>query len=171
MTVEAPALIPVEEYLTTSYSPDREYRDGVLVERNVGDSTHARLQTLLSAYMVGHEKEWGIEVFTELRIQIRERWYRIPDICAYSLPVPKGRYPEQPPLLWIEILSEDDKMVDVWAKAAELVKSGVPYVWIIEPHTLNSELWTASGAASVEDHVLRIPNTGIVIPLRELITK
>lgn len=171
MTVEAPALVPVEEYLTTSYSPDREYSDGVLVERNVGDSTHARLQTLLSIYIGNREKERGIVVFTELRIKVRERWYPIPDICAYSLPVPKERYPERPPLLWIEILSEDDKMVEVWEKAAELVKSGVPYVWIIEPHTLKSELWTASGAASVEDHVLRIPNTGIVIPLLELMAQ
>jgi hypothetical protein len=30
-------MISLEEYLHTSYSPDREYRDGVLVERNVGD--------------------------------------------------------------------------------------------------------------------------------------
>jgi Uma2 family endonuclease len=169
MAVEAPpALVRVEKYLTTSYSPDREYRDGVLVERNVGDWAHARLQTLLSVYMASREKEWGIVVCTELRIKVRENWYPIPDICAYSLPAPRERYPERPPLLWIEILSEDDRVVDLWAKAAELVKSGVPYVWIIDPHTLKSELWTASGAVSVEDHILRIPDAGIVIPLLDL---
>jgi hypothetical protein len=32
MAAEVQALIPVEEYLSTTYSPDREYRDGVLVE-------------------------------------------------------------------------------------------------------------------------------------------
>ena len=31
----AGTLISVEEYLRTSYSPDKEYVDGVLVERNV----------------------------------------------------------------------------------------------------------------------------------------
>jgi hypothetical protein len=30
-------LLSVEEYLRTSYSPDREYRDGVLIERNADD--------------------------------------------------------------------------------------------------------------------------------------
>ena len=28
-------LIPLEQYLNTSYSADREYRDGVMLERNV----------------------------------------------------------------------------------------------------------------------------------------
>jgi len=32
------------------YSPDKEYRDGVLLERNVGDQSHARLQALLALY-------------------------------------------------------------------------------------------------------------------------
>src|ERR1039458_7347553 len=30
--------ISVEEYLNTSYSPDREYRDGYVLERNLGDN-------------------------------------------------------------------------------------------------------------------------------------
>jgi hypothetical protein len=30
-------LISVAEYLNTSYDPDMEFVDGVLVERNVGD--------------------------------------------------------------------------------------------------------------------------------------
>jgi hypothetical protein len=32
------ALISVREYLSTSYSPDREYVDGRIVERSVGES-------------------------------------------------------------------------------------------------------------------------------------
>jgi hypothetical protein len=45
--MSAGALISLEEYLNTSYSPDMEYRDSVLVERNVGEKAHARLQVLL----------------------------------------------------------------------------------------------------------------------------
>jgi len=171
MAVETQALIPLEEYLSTSYSPDREYRDGVLLERNVGDRAHARLQTLLSAYIVSREVDWQVIVYTEMRIKIRQRWYPLPDVCVYAQPAPQERYPERPPLLWIEILSEDDKMVDVWVKAAELIENGVPYVWIVDPHTLKSELWTASGAATVEDFVLRLPNTPIVIPLLDVMAK
>jgi len=56
MAVQTETLVPLEEYLNTSYSPDREYRDGVLVERNVGDWAHARLQALFSAYIIRHDK-------------------------------------------------------------------------------------------------------------------
>jgi hypothetical protein len=33
--------VSVREYLRTSYSPDREYVDGRIVERNLGEKGHA----------------------------------------------------------------------------------------------------------------------------------
>ena len=38
------ALVPVEEYLRSNYDPDREYVDGQIVERNLGEKTHGRIQ-------------------------------------------------------------------------------------------------------------------------------
>jgi hypothetical protein len=35
------SLVSLEEYLSTSYDPDVEFVDGVLVERNVGDWLHS----------------------------------------------------------------------------------------------------------------------------------
>jgi Uma2 family endonuclease len=70
------------------------------------------------------------------------------------------------PLPWVEILSEDDRMIEVWNKAKELVACGVPYVWIIDPNTLESQLLTpAGGPNAVPAKTLRIPETSIVIPL------
>jgi Uma2 family endonuclease len=169
MAVET--LLSLEEYLNTSYSPDREYRDGVLVERNLGDKAHARLQALLARYVGNREKQWNTEVYTELRVKVRGKWYPIPDVCVYSLPDFEGRYPSQPPLLWIEILSHDDRMVNVWVKATELVENGVPYVWIIDPNTLESELRTAAGVQQIADKTLRLPNSPIVIPLRDVMNQ
>jgi Uma2 family endonuclease len=171
MAVEVQALIPVEEYLNTSYSPDREYRDGIVLERNVGDEGHSSLQALLTIYIGVRQKQWNVKVYTEFRIKVREGWYPLPDVCVYMQPAPKERYPDRPPLFWIEILSEDDRTVDVWGKAAELVKNGVSYVWVIDPHTLDSQLWTASGSASVPDHTLRLPDTPVVIPLLEVMAQ
>ncbi|MBV9745298.1 MAG: Uma2 family endonuclease [Acidobacteriia bacterium] len=168
MATQTETLVSLEEYLSTSYSPDREYKDGVLVERNVGDWAHARLQAALTAYFWNRRKQWNIEVCTELRVRVKENWYPLPDICIYQLPVPQERYPQRPPLLWIEILSADDSMPEVWAKAKELVKNGVPYVWIVEPNELDSELWTVDGLAPVPDRTLRLPGTEIVIPLPEV---
>jgi Uma2 family endonuclease len=161
----AGTLISLEEYLSTSYSPDKEYSDGVLVERNVGDNAHARLQALLAAYLIERRKQWRIAVYTELRIRVRTNWYPIPDVCAYSLPAPQERFPSTMPFLWVEILSQDDRMVDVWNKAHELIENGVPNVWIINPNTLESELRTPAGVTQLQDQTLRLADSPIGIPL------
>ncbi len=43
------------EYLDSSYRPDREYLDGEVRERNVGKREHARVQALLTAWLMEHE--------------------------------------------------------------------------------------------------------------------
>jgi Uma2 family endonuclease len=164
----AGTLISLDEYLHTSYSPDKEYRDGVLVERNVGDKTHALLQLALGAYMRRRRKQWNIQIYTELRVKVRERWYLLPDVCVYQPDFDDERYPERPPLLWVEILSHDDRMVDVWDKANELIANGVPNVWIVNPNTLDSELRTAEGIVTVKNQTLCVPGTEIVIPLPDV---
>lgn len=165
--MSAGTLITLEEYLKTSYSPDREFRDGVILERNRGNKGHARLQMKLGAYLNRRRIQWNIDAYTELRVRVRENWYPIPDVCVYPAPEFEGEYPTTAPLLWIEILSPDDRMVDVWAKATELVENGVPLVWIIDPNTLESEVRTPEGLQSVHGETLHVPNSPIVIPLRE----
>jgi Uma2 family endonuclease len=60
-------------------------------------------------------------------------------------------------------------MIDVWEKANELLRCGVPYVWIIDPEKLESELRTASGVTQIKDRILKIPETPIVIPLIDVL--
>ena len=43
--MSAATLISVEEYLNTSYDPDMEYIDGVLVETNFGEWKHGMAQS------------------------------------------------------------------------------------------------------------------------------
>jgi Uma2 family endonuclease len=165
----AQTLISLAEYLHTSYSPDREYRDGVLMERNVGTWAHSLLQIALGSYFRRRRKEWNIEVVTELRIRIRKDWYPIADICVYLLPAPEEQVPTRPPFLWIEILSPDDRMPDVWRKANELLANGVPYVWIIDPDTLESQLRMQGGIRiDVPEKTLRLPDFEIVMPLQQV---
>jgi hypothetical protein len=79
--------VPVEEYLSTTYEPDREYVDGQLVERHEGEYFHSRLQLLISLILGSREKERRFRVFTELRVQVSdESRYRIPDMCVKALP-------------------------------------------------------------------------------------
>jgi len=57
------SFIPIEEYLDTSYSPDREYIDGEVIERNLGEKTHSKIQRKLTSYLDTGSKEFGVEVF------------------------------------------------------------------------------------------------------------
>lgn len=80
--------VPLTEYLETSYRPDCEYLDGELLERNVGEWDHSRLQMLLSGFLHRQEKQWGILVVTEQRVQVKARRFRVPDICVLTGPPP-----------------------------------------------------------------------------------
>lgn len=66
-------LIPLSQYVRTSYSPDCEYRADMLVERNVGGKEHSRLQSRLAQYIGRRRKQWNVEVYTELRVQVLPR--------------------------------------------------------------------------------------------------
>ncbi len=72
MAMAVETLIPVEEYLRTSYSPDVEYVDGALVERNVGDWLHSLVQRniiierLLEFAAIGTPHIWVIDPRLEL---------------------------------------------------------------------------------------------------------
>ena len=57
MGMSAGALISVDEYLRTSYQPDREYRDGVVTERNAGDKTRSKLVTVLMYHLAVRDKQ------------------------------------------------------------------------------------------------------------------
>lgn len=44
-------LIPIDEYLRTIYHPDREFVEGEVEERNLGEFEHGRVQALMSAWL------------------------------------------------------------------------------------------------------------------------
>jgi hypothetical protein len=50
------SLVSVEEYLKTSYSPDCDYVDGVVEERNFGERDHAWIQGKFAALILGRSE-------------------------------------------------------------------------------------------------------------------
>jgi len=161
-------LVPEDVYLHTSYEPDCEYADGVLIERNVGEQDHSWLQLALGAWFFRRRKVWNIEAFTEQRHRIRRGRFLIPDVCVIWAPRPPEQVFDKPPLIWIEILSPEDRPIRVNEKIRQLREFGVPNIWIIDPETLEAEVHTAAGSSKVEDGILRVPGTPIEVPLREL---
>jgi Uma2 family endonuclease len=79
----AATIVPVEEYLRSSYEPDVEYVDGQLVERNVGEWRHSLLQSLIVALLAPRSSD-GFLIFTEQRVRVCSSpiRYRIPDVCV-----------------------------------------------------------------------------------------
>jgi len=133
------AHISLSEYLETSYRPDCEYVDGEIRERNVGKWEHARVQALIAIWFGTHEKEWGVMVSTEQRMQVSSSRIRVPDLVVLAA----GPQPDvlvEPPLLVIEILSPDDSYSDTQERAADYQAMGVGTVWIIDPKTRSGRM-------------------------------
>jgi Uma2 family endonuclease len=160
--------ISESEYLNTAYQPDCEYADGVVIERNVGTQDHSWLQAVLGAYFFLRRKLWGIHVFPGQRIRIRPGRYLVPDLCVAAGDRSAEQVFASPPLIWIEILSPEDRTIRINQKVREVLDFGVPYVWVIDPQTLESELHTKSGTCTLEDGILRVEGTSIEVPLRLL---
>jgi len=52
--------VSLDEYLRTSYDPDCEYVDGEVVERNLGERDHSKLQGALTSWFFVRRKELDI---------------------------------------------------------------------------------------------------------------
>ena len=165
--MERSTLIPVEEYLSTSYRPDREYVNGTLVERNVGERDHSELQMALSAYLFNRRRELNIRVFPEQRVQVKATRFRVPDVCVVAGDKPQEQILSSPPFLCVEILSKDDRMSEMQERIHDYLSFGVRYVWVIDPRTKRAYVHTSEGIRETKD-ALRTQNPDILVPLNEL---
>lgn len=155
-------LIPVEEYLRTTYRPDCEYVNGRLVERHVGEYRHSFLQGLLIALLSARARERRFRVFPEQRVQISAKpRYRIPDICVKALPHSITSILLEPDLV-IEILSPDDQPAEILVKVGDYLQAGVPHVWIVDPYKATL---VVAGLEGIRDVPERVAESGLVGPV------
>ncbi len=168
--MERGTLVPVEEYLSTSYRPDREYVDGQLLERNVGERDHSKLQMFISAYLYNRRQELGIHVFPEQRVQVKASRFRVPDVCVVKGAEPSEQILTAPPFLCVEILSKDDRMSEMQERIEDYLSFGVRYVWVVDPRTRRAHVHTSGGSHEARD-VLRTDDPEIALPLDELFPK
>ena len=144
-------LIPVEEYLHTSYDPDVEYVDGVLVERNVGDWLHSLVQrNIIIAFS---RKYPNIYAVPELRGKVKETRYRLPDVSVL-LTAPRTKVLLEASFIAIEILSEDDRMSQVIEKLKEYAAIGTPHIWVFDPRVRLMFTFHANSLREVEGDVI-----------------
>jgi Uma2 family endonuclease len=165
--VSTATVVPLSEYLETSYRPDCDYLEGELLERNVGEWDHARLRMLLSGYLLNREKQWGIIVVPEQRVQVKPNRFRVPDIAVLTSP-PPGPIMQKPPFVCIEILSPSDRIQEMQERIDDYLNFGVSYVWLIHPRTRRAFVYTSNGVQEVKDGVLRTERPDIYVKLSEL---
>jgi Uma2 family endonuclease len=159
-------LVPVEEYLRTNYDPDCEYVDGQIVERNLGEKTHSRIQGEFIFHLRARVRELGMEVLPEQRVQVSPKSFRIPDVTV--LGVSNERIVSSPPFICIEVLSEDDTMVYMQEKIDDYLRFGVPYVWIINPRNNKGYVVTQTGMVEATSGVLETKDPVISMALSVL---
>ncbi len=153
----------MSEYLSTSYRPDCDYVDGVIVERNVGEKDHSKPQTRVAVYLSSQR----IHVLIAQRVQVLATRFRVPDVCVVLGQEPDEQIFTAPPFICVEILSKDDTMTQMQERIDDYLQFGVCYVWVLDPRTRRAYSFTREGMREASD-VLRTSEPEIAVPLAEI---
>jgi len=173
-TLPTPPLVPVEKYLSTSYPDgDREYLDGLVVERNVGTPDHSALQKILIVHLAGFEKPLQIAVRPECRTRIEESRYRVPDVLVMRRPFRQSeRVVLDPPLLIVEIVSPDDRMRETMQRFREYERLGVRYIVQMDPADRTTFVFANGDLVRRDLTSLEVPDRGpLPFDSRELLAR
>ena len=165
MAMSVGTMVTLEEYLNTAYSPDREYVDGVVVERNVGEGPHSLVQSnVLFGIRSKYPNTW---VWPEWRARTRPTRFRIPDLSV-TLRNPRTLVLEEPPFLAIEILSRRDAMSDVLEKLEEYTAVGVLNLWLFDPWRKKAFTFAGNCLEEVTGGVISTVDDAIQLSLDEV---
>lgn len=131
----APIYVPIEEYLRSSYSPDAEYIDGRIVEREstTGENDHSAWQKALVVWFEVQAAKVGIRVRPELRVQVDAYNFQIPDVTLLDRNLPAEPVATRPPIAVFEVLSPSDQVSRVMKKAERYEKMGIRTILILDP--------------------------------------
>ena len=170
--MKAHTIVPAEEYLSTVYRPDCDYVDGVVEERNVGENDHAYWQREILLYLCARQRELGIYVIQEQRVQIGPTRFRVPDIAIMLGGRPTEPIFTTPPLICIEVLSPEDRFSRLQQRIDDYIRFGVREAWVVDPKTKRAWVHDPQGSREVRDGVLRFAGESgapeIIVPLQEL---
>ncbi len=159
-------LVPLSEYLETSYEPDCEWVRGALRERSVPHLSHASVQMFFSVYFSARKREFGVRVYAELRMWVGEERIRVPDVMVMRDSDPVDEIVTVAPLLCIEVLSPEDRMTEIQEKVDEYLDMGVDSVWVIDPRRRKAFQTDVRSLQPVEE--LTVRGTKIAIPLSDV---
>ncbi len=161
-------MVPLAEYLQTSYRPDRDWIDGEVKERNMGEGQHALIQKFFVMFLGRQERSWEIRVLPEQRVQTSESHYRVPDVCVARASDPFERIVRVAPLLCIEVLSWDDRMTEIQERVDDYFAMGVQAVWVIDPRRRRAFAAGSGGFLYPVRDELTVEGTSVSVPVGEI---
>jgi len=159
-------VMPLEEYLKTSFEHDCEWVDGEVRERAMPDDDHSALQAFFIAYFARLRQELSIRVRPELRLRVSAGRYRIPDVLLLPATAPRQPIPDTAPMLCIEILSPDDRPGELQEKLADYLAMGVGAIWIVDPRRRKLSTVDSVGTHPVDS--FRVPASNYIISAAEI---
>jgi len=156
-------LVSVDEYLNSSWHPDKEYVDGMLVDRIVPTFPHALLQRLLIRLFEQFEEPYRFVAVPEARTQVVERArYRIPDVLFCPRPLPKGRIVDVVPLAVMEIVSPEDRITETLERFRDYAAFGVTEIFLLDPENYTAHRF--KGMSLLRTNATEIAVPGGTIP-------
>ena len=157
----AKILLTAEEYLRTPFQPDADFVDGEIVERNVGENQHSKVQVWLVVFFAELAKNHPLHIRTELRMRVSATRFRVADLAIWMGEEPQESVPASPPLLVAEIVSPDDRYTEIISKLEDYRKWGVRHIWLIDPWS--RRLHTFGPAGLNEVAALKMAELGVEI--------
>ena len=131
------ALVPVEEYLRTTYKPACDFLDGILRQKSLPAYKHGKMQfrvlTLIS------QAGLAFEATPEQTVRVSAKKFLVPDVAVQRTSELQQPYPEKPIHLCVEILSPEDRFSLMTEKCETYHDWGVRHCWIVDPD--NKECW------------------------------
>jgi Uma2 family endonuclease len=125
--------VPIEVYLSSSYEPDAEYVDGAIEERPIGEWNHADWQAAILEFFRTHRYEWKIRAAPELRVQVSQGNFRVPDVTILDRNRPVEQVITHPPIAVFEILSPEDTFTPMMTKLGDYERMGIQTILVLDP--------------------------------------
>jgi len=161
-----------EQYLALpEEKPYLEYVDGMVVQKPMVNSAHAKLAALLAMQLGLYTRRvGGGHVGVEARTAVGSLPnYRLPDVTYWAPGRPSGD--DSLPTLAVEVRSPGQTAAELRAKCRFFQRNGVDACWLVDPEARTVEVFEGGqdgGVLSESATLTSAHLSGFALPLREL---
>ena len=162
-------LIPVEEQVSPKIdAPEPDYVDGEIIERHLGSIPHFEAQERMLDFFRSLKQSHSLFGYSEVTLRISPTHYRVADVAVFAARPVGKKYPTEPLEFAVEIISQEDRQVEILEKLAEYHAWGVKRVWSVDPWTRKLFIYDNSGFHEVP--AFELPEFGARIAPTEIFT-